>query len=237
VNPDRPVAFEILAILFVVLVGLFVRGRWRLSFFFPAYVANALGLTLLIAIWPERFYTRASWLVAQTVVDTLKLGLVLEAAWWTFRVFPGAQSAARKVLVAVLVTTALSVTAVPTAINGWDSYETALGQIHPVVNNGAIWLIVVTLATALWYRVPVHPFHAAVLTSFALYLAVLGALIRLAVLHGFDQLRVYVGVLDQAAFTLLACWWAYIVWRPETPAARVWAETLGKLQFRASSWA
>ena len=187
-NAERTVAFEIVALMFAVVAGLLVRGRWQKSVFFLAYVMNGIAFSLLIATWPDRFYTRPYFLVAQIVTDVMKLGLILEVGYRTFRPFPGAESMARRVLMGVLTATAVTVTVVPIAVDGWDSYLTAIGYIHPVVNTGAIWLTVALLAAARWYRVPVHPFHVALLTSFASYLAVLSTLNYTTALHGLEEL-------------------------------------------------
>jgi hypothetical protein len=234
VTPERPVSYEAVFMMLVVLVGLMARGRWRLSFALPAYLASALTACFLVMGWQDRFYTRAFWMIVQAVLAILRLALVLEVAWRTFRVFPGAKAAARKALLAVIATTALAVSAAPTAINGWDSFQTALGHVHPLVLNGTIWMICVTLVAAHWFRVPIHPFHAAVLTSFAVYLGCFTSLIRFLVLGGFDELRAYVNALDGTAYLLLSCWWAYVAWRRETPGAAAYAQTLAKLALQAS---
>jgi hypothetical protein len=235
VKDERTVAVEIVALMFAVIAGLIARGRWRTNVFFLAYVVNGLAFNLLVGAWPACFYTRASFLVAQLIADILKVGLILEVAYRTFRAFPGAEASTRKVLIAVLVATALTLTVAPFAMTGWDSYLTAIGYFSPLVNAGAIWLTVALLVAARWYRIPVHPFHVAVLTSFACYLAVLSSLSYLSARNGFDGLRVYAAVLEQAVFTLVACWWAYGAWRPETSLVRAYTQLVGKLRFEASS--
>jgi hypothetical protein len=233
-DPNGPVNYPVCVMLVFVAVGLVVRGRWRLGYFFAAYLAAGLGWNVLVGIWPDRFFTAAFFMIIQAVYDILKLGLVLEMAWRTFRVFPGARAGVRAASVALLVATILAAVAVPLAIRGWDSYETALGQFHPLVLTGTIWLIVVVLAAAKWYRVPVHPFHTAVLTSLAAYLAAYTALLRLLVLNGFDDHRIYGNVLDRAAYLLLTSWWAYVVWRPQRGAEKAHAGILRKVALRTS---
>ncbi len=215
-------------------VGLVVRGRWRLSWAFAAYVPVVLSCNVVTGLWPQHFFVDGFSMGKQAAYDVLKLGIALELGWRTFHLFPGAESAARKIALVILTVTALSALAVPTLSWGDDFVLTALGLIHPRVINGTIWLMAATLVIAQWYRVPVHPFHAAVLTSFAVYLALFSTLLSLVGRYG-RALESFLNVVDPLAYVLLVCWWVYIVWRPESETATAHLGTLRKLQFRASS--
>jgi len=221
--------------LLTVMAGLILRGRWRLSVFFSTYVAAALGGSLVTVLWPERFFTQAFWVVMQTVFDVLKLAIALEVGWRTFRVFPGAFSVARRTVLMVLIATTVAVISVPLAGAAASSYETAISEFHPRVIDGSIWLMASVLAVAHWYRVPVHRFHGAVLTSLAVYLAFYSTLLRLFAFYDFERLRPYVNFLDRTAYLLLVCWWACVAWRAENTADRARMNTLRELEFRMSS--
>jgi hypothetical protein len=222
--------------LLVTALGLVMRGRWRLSWFFAVYIPVVLGCDLLVTLWPQYFFDSAFMMPQQVVWDVLKLGIALEIGWRTFRPFPGAEAASRRVALLVLSVTAGAALAVRT--NGWGSdfyalYLTAMGQIHPRLINGIIWLMAICLALAQWYRVPVHPFHAALLTSLAIYLALFSTLLTLVGLYG-PAFRAYVNALDPPAYLLLASWWVYIAWRPEDKTAEAYVEMLRKFQGRAA---
>jgi hypothetical protein len=215
-------------------IGLVWRGRWRLSKAFAAYVAVVVVCELLVMVWQDRFYAAWFWMAKQGAYDVLKLGIALELAWRSFRVFPGAQAAARQVMLAILTLTTLAVMAAPTDSSGSDFFLIASGHLHPRVLNGTIWLMAATLALAQWYRLPVHPFHGALLTSFAAYLTVFGALLRLEGLYGWAA-QPYLNAVDPPAYLLLVCWWAYVVWRPERATAGAYAETLRRLRLRTAT--
>lgn len=211
--------------------GLLVRGRWRLCGFFSAYIPVVLICEILVAWWPRVFYVPGFWMAKQIVYDVLKLGLALELAWRTFRVFPGAGAAARRVVLMILLLTTVVTLA---ASGGGLSYLTMAGDLHPRAINGTIWLLAATLGLAQWYRVPVHPFHRAILASLGAYLAVFGVLLGLEGLHGWAA-QPYLNALDPAAYLLLTLYWAHVAWRPESALARAHLETLRKVELRTAS--
>jgi hypothetical protein len=225
------VALSVEVALAAIGVGLLARGRWRLSWFFSAYVAAILVGNVLVTWWPQAFFVPGFWMAKQIVYDVLKLGLALELAWRTFRVFPGAGAAARRVVLVILLLTTIVTIA---ASGGGFSYLTMAGDIHPRVVNGTIWLLAVTLGLAQWYRVPIHPFHRAVLASLGAYLAVFGALLRVWGIYGWAA-QAYFNALDPLAYLLLTLYWAHLAWRPESALARAHVETLRKVELRAAS--
>lgn len=212
-------------------VGLLARGRWRLNWCFSAYVPAILAGNVLVTWWPQVFYVPGFWMAKQIVYDVLKLGLALELAWRTFRVFPGAGAAARRVVLVILLLTTIATIA---ASGRGVSYLKVAGDLHPRVINGTIWLLAATLGLAQWYRIPVHPFHRAILTSLGAYLAVFGVLLRLEGLHGWAA-QPYLNALDPLAYLLLTLYWAHVAWRPESALARAHLETLRKVELRTAS--
>jgi hypothetical protein len=169
----------------------------------------------------------------QLAYDVLKLGIALEVAWRTFRIFPGAGATVRRVVLLILVVTTAMVLAAP-----FDSsvswFLTMSGHIQPRVVNGTTWILAATMGLAFFYRVPLHPFHTGLISSLAAYLAVFGTLLRLEGLYGWAA-QPYLNALDPAAYLLLTCWWARIAWRPDSEVALAHAEVLRKLELRAAS--
>jgi len=226
-------------LLVAIAAGLIARNRWRLSAFFLAYVLFGVAVDILITNWPERFYVRSFWISVELTAAFLKLGLVLEVAWQTFRAFPGAQSVALRIVLTILTTTSVAVLAVPLARAGSTPADIALSQFEPRLVNGIVWLAAATLAVARWYRVPVHPFHSVILTGLAIYTGLCSALYTAAphldALFGPDAFQVWGGIVEASTFQALAAWWAYTAWRPDSRPIIAHAETLRNLTLRAPS--
>jgi hypothetical protein len=66
----------------------------------------------------------------------------------------------------------------------------------------------------IWYRVPIHAYHKAILLGFVPYLLVFTILLRLLRHYGWDILPV-VQSAEPAAYMLLMGWWAWAAWEPE----------------------
>jgi hypothetical protein len=239
-SPYTRTSASLIEILLVVIAaGLIARNRWRLSPFFVAYLVVGLVVDILITNWPEHFYVRSFWISVELTTAFLKLGLVLEVAWQTFRAFPGAQSVALRIVLIILATTSVAVLAVPLARAGSTPADIALSQFEPRFVNGIVWLAAATLAVARWYRVPVHPFHSVILTGLAIYTGLCSALYTAAphldALFGPDAFQVWGGIVEASTFQALAAWWAYTAWRPDSRRIIAHAETLRSLKLRASS--
>src|SRR5262249_40300467 len=179
------------------LIGLLVRGRWRLSRFFATYLAVVLLYGILTLGWQQRFWGPRSYMVFQGLEDLLKLAIGLEVTRSTFRLFRGAQRTSRRLTLAILASTAAWALIAETTTSEPFHFTIAIGIVSPRVQCGVLWLMVATLAIAWWYRVPIHPYHVVLLTSFALCQAFYGALFT-TVAFGFN--REYISVLDNAAF-------------------------------------
>jgi hypothetical protein len=218
--------------LLVVAVGLMVRGRWRLSMSFAAYIALILVRNVLLNFWPERFFYQSFWLITQSGLDILKFGIALEIGWRTFKAFPGAASVARQTGALILALTVVAVAGLPLASPHFTSFQTSLVSFHPRLLDGTIWLMAAILVIARWFRVPVHRFHAALLTSLALYLVFFTWILRLFAGRDFEATRGYFNAVDPFAFLLITCWWVHITWRAENGSDRIHVDTLKALQVR-----
>jgi hypothetical protein len=194
-----------------VLAGVLVRHRYRSWWFFTLFLAATLVSTLMMALWPHRFYTKGFWQAKETAQNLIRFAMALELAYRTFRAFPGALATARWVVLLVLAVTF----AVVAGSEGSADYPSFLAELHPRVLNGSIWLFTAIAALILWYRLPVDPFHKAVLLSYVPFLLVftvcmnvLGSLGR----AGWDRgwLLRYV---NQLAYLMLMLYWARAAWR------------------------
>jgi uncharacterized membrane protein YdjX (TVP38/TMEM64 family) len=78
-----------------------------------------------------------------------------------------------------------------------------------------IWLLNGLALLVIWYRVPLHAYHKAILLGFVPYLFVFVALLRMLRHYGWEILPL-VQSAEPAAYLLLVGWWAYAAWQPET---------------------
>ncbi len=216
-------------VMLAALIGLIVRGRWRLSLVFTAYIPLGMAANGLLLLWPA-LWGQAFYMASQMAFDILKLALVFETGWRTFRLFPGARAAARKVAAVILTVTAAAALLAPLGASHRDPYVIAVTLVHPRVEGGTLWLMAAVLVVAHWYRAPVHPFVSALLTGFVVYLACFGGLLSLMNTYGFEEFRPYAMALEPLAFLLAACWWATAAWKPHTEASVGYATTLRRLE-------
>jgi hypothetical protein len=125
--------------------------------------------------------------------------------------------------------TTLAALALPLAGSDASSYETAVKDFYPRVMDGTVWLFASTLVLAWFYRVPLHPFHRAILVTLAAYTAFFGILLRLFSRYEFMAYRPYVNALNAIACMLLYAWWAYLAWRPLHAADLAYVRTMRRL--------
>jgi len=218
-----------------VILGLAIRGRWRLSLFFLLFTVTDLASGVLPYLWPRQFYTQAFWMLMTALLDVLRIAIALEILWRTFREFPGAASVTRQAVVTLLALTALAALTSPLSNSSASSFETAAKDFYPRVMDGAIWLFAATLALSWFYRVPLHPFHRAVLTSLAMYTAFLGLLLRLCDRYEFMAYRPYMNALNGFACMLVYSWWAYLACRPTPAADLAYVQTMQRLRIGTAS--
>jgi hypothetical protein len=214
----QTVGTHLLSILvFLALAGLVLRDRVRLCWSFAAYlVALALGNTR-VAVWPERFFTSEVWIVQQTVYNTLKIAVAIELSLRVFRAFPAAELSARRALLTGMAMTTLVLVALPAGAD----YRSFLDHLLPRILQGTIWLLNGLALVIVWYRLPVHPFHKAILAGFVPYLLIFVTLLN--VCRRFDWSEwVYelYSAADLTAFLLVNAYWVLAAWRPEAAADR-----------------
>jgi hypothetical protein len=204
---------EILA-LASLLVGLGVRGSWRVCPGFVLYLVGVLGADAVVAVSPVH-YRWDFWLATEILHAALKLVLVAELAWRMFARLPGARPAVAAALLAVLVATLLAVLAAAPGREPEVVAQTAL----PRVLHGTAWAFGVLFAATLWFHLPVHALHRAVLRGLVPYL--------LASTVGMDVLRTFGWGVRPAlvygytmAYQVVLLYWNAVVWkRPEVPPA------------------
>lgn len=195
--------------------GLVVRHRLGVCYTFVTYLVAVETADLLMLLWPGYFYKQWFWVESQTLVDVLRFAVALELTYRTFRAFPGARGTARVVLFLVLAGTLVLVVAGThdaASVSGGDSLAPVISRVQPRIVNGTIWLLTAVGALILWYRLPVHPFHKAILTGFVPYLLVFTTALNLLETRGW-QIREVVNYLHTGAYVALLGYWAWAAWR------------------------
>jgi hypothetical protein len=197
------------------IAGLFVRGRVGVCRTFVLYLAVIAVGDILMLSWPGSFFQQWFWFGKELVVNILRFGLALELAYWTFRVFPTARATVRGVLLAVLM---LTLGIVLAGTGGLELQEGApalgplISRIQPRIVNGALWLLTGIAGLVLWYRLPVHPFHKAILVGLVPYLLVYTVSLNLIETQGW-HLRTQVNYVVPAVYVLVNVYWTFAAWR------------------------
>ena len=119
---------------------------------------------------------------------------------------------------------------VPPRVSGGspELYRAALHEWEPRVLMGTIWLLNALALLVIWYRVPLHMYHRAILLGFVPYLLVFTTILRMLRHYGWEILPL-VQSAEPAAYMLLVGWWCYAAWAPE-PAPDVSPAVLQRLQ-------
>jgi hypothetical protein len=229
---EKVMAFFAIVTCLAAMGGLAARRRWALIRFFSAYLAFSAIVTPMFLFWPDRFYHQWFALIMQTGFDVLKFGIAIEIAWHTFRPFPAARSVALLVAVVLLVATARAAAVVPVGDDAWE-WEVVVGHFFPRIKAGTVWLMASTLVLARWYRVPVHPFHAAILTSLVAYVGIACVLGSFAVdaTGAFVHYTFTLSVMDMIVEAAMRCYWVALVWRPDTSPILAHGETVRRLEW------
>jgi hypothetical protein len=212
--------------------GLISRGRWRLSGFFAAQVGFSWVVLSLVMSWPHYFYRQWFFLVLHTVNIVLRVGIATEMTWRIFRPFPAARKTALMAIATILAITAFAMPTGP-RVDGAE-LEVIWGQWFPLLRSGTVWVMAAPLLLALWYHVPVHRFHAEVLTSWVLYLGFTTAILKIQASGlGSAVFGVTGRPIDNLAHvidSLLPGYWVYMAWRPDSPVVVAHDATLRQLE-------
>jgi hypothetical protein len=218
------IAHAVKILILLALAGIVARRRWGLCWSFTSYLVVILVCNSLVSFWPERFFKPWFWLVRTPLYDALKVAITVELAYRTFRAFPGARATARRVLFALIVASSVALMVLP-----WDvSYTAGLYEWEPRVLTGIIWLLNALAVVVIWYRVPIHGYHKAILLGFVPYLVIFTIALRLLRHYGFEIGSVIQSA-EPVAYMLLMGWWAWAAWEPEA-APDVSPEVLRILQ-------
>jgi hypothetical protein len=201
----------------VAVTGLSVRGRVGVCWTFVVYLAFIALADLLMLLWPDYFWRLWFYVGKEFVINVLRLAVALELTYRTFRAFPSARATARRVLLLVLVATLVIVvlgTGDLVPPEGAPALGPLASRVQPRVLSGAIWLLTAVAGLILWYRLPVHPLHKAILVGLVPYLLIFSVSLNLLESRGWEVLS-FISYLHTSAFLLVLVYWTYAAWRPD----------------------
>ena len=196
------------------LAGCFVRRRYREWWFFTLYLLTVLVTEVLMLTAPERFHTPEFWGAKETVIAGLRLALACEVGVRTMRAFPGAMATTRRVVLLILLVTLLAIATSPPAVE----YRSWVGELQPRVLNGSIWMLTAIAGVILFYRLPVRPFHKAILLSYLPYVLIFTILLSYLGNYGWRQ-GVTMQYVGQLAYVALVAYWNHAIWRRDRAPA------------------
>jgi hypothetical protein len=182
------------------------RRHYRRLPLFVLYVAGVQVFNVVYMLHP----TWETYMLLQVVAAALRLGLALELTNGIFGAFPAAAVTARRVMLVLLVATA--VTALATAPRD-VTYTRMHAESIPRMASAAIWMLSALAALVLWYRLPLAPLPRAILMGYAPYLLLFTILMSLLFENPSPRVRLWVGYLDPLAFFVLVNYWLRVAWR------------------------
>jgi hypothetical protein len=206
----------------LVLVGVLVHRRhYQQMPLFTLFVGGSALSSVLVAL----HYTRDAWMLQQVVVAALRFGVALELTYCIFGAFPAAAATARRVMLVILVATALTAisASMPDAV-----YTRSHAEAIPRLAAAAAWILTALAVLVLWYRLPLAPLPRAILMGYAPYLLIFTISLSLLFDASTEHLRPWLGYMNMFAFFVLANYWCRVAWRtpseatvPYMPAGRM----------------
>jgi hypothetical protein len=174
-----------------------------------AYLVGVAATDALGALWPHHFWRHDFWVFKESLLNLLKLAIVVELMVRIFQPFPSAYVAARRaVLVLVLGLGAL----VAVSLTKGADYRAVVGRLYPHVNDGTVWLFVALGGYCLWYHLPLDSLHKAILIGLVPYLLVYSVVLRALPALGWEQGELF-NASAPIAYLVVLFYWAYAAWR------------------------
>jgi hypothetical protein len=211
--------------LVALLTGVILLGTWRhrlgrLCRTFVVYLISVGLGAALIALWPGRLYNWKFWQAKELTYSILSFLVALEVAALSFQAFPGARARARQLSAAIIVATVSAIGFIPAGISeasrSVPSRAALSVALQPRVAHGTVMLLAAVWALVLWYVVPLHRWHRAILRGLLPYMLLFTVAVRLLVSWGWHA-RAWIGYADSIAYLLVLVYWAWEAWRGGHP--------------------
>jgi hypothetical protein len=218
------------ALLALVALGMCMRRRVALCRPFFLYVLAVFVEHVLQMFWWQRFRVIGYYTFNNSTFAILKFLTAIEIWSRTFSTFPRGRARVGLVLAAALLATAVAVALTPPGLNQFRAF---VGFVDPRLQAGSLFTFAILASAVAWYRVPMHPFHRAVLLGFAVYLSVHAAALSMLVwLNNSPWARHNAILLEGTTYVTTLAWWTWAAWRP----VRVPTPMIARLHPWARSW-
>jgi hypothetical protein len=212
-NLARLILFTVDSVIVLALAGLIVRRRWQLSYTFDLYLLMVLILDLPNGFWPARFFHWEYFLAKETVNNILKFAIVLELTALLFIGFPRVRRTVRAASLGVLLGILAAIAVMWRSV---DHAALAMYNVQPIILDGTAMLFAIIAGAVLYFRIPVHPVHKAILFGFMPYLIAFTFALDLLGRTGAPIKRVC-DFLSVIGYLILVSYWAWAFWRPRRP--------------------
>jgi hypothetical protein len=199
--------------LIILFAGLIARRHYRVAPIFTFYVGGVSLTSALLGV----AYTWETWMIHQVSVAALRFGVALELTQGIFGGFPAAALTAKRVMLALLLLTA--VTAMSVGAGDYTHFNTIM---VPRLATGTVWILTALAALVLWYRLPLSTLQKAILIGLAPYLLVFTVMMNAMASLGWQH-RGWVGYVDTLSYLSLLAYWCWVAWRTVPEAAASYA--------------
>lgn len=194
--------------------GLLVRRALQVCPSFVLYMGVVLATNAAILAWPQ-IYTWRFYLSGEVLHAALRLVLAGELGWRMFAHLPGARASLAAGLLLVVTLTLAAVLLAPLGAQPHVVAQTALARLL----HGTAWIFGALLAAKLYYRIPVHPLHQAILRGFVPFLLTFTVALGLFETFGWD-VRLPASYAYTTTYMVMLVYWNRVAWRrPEPPDA------------------
>jgi hypothetical protein len=205
-----------LVLMAVLVAGLLTRGAWRVCPSFAVYAAAVLLTNVGVALRPQN-YDWNVYLSGEVLHAALRLVLAGEIGWRMFAHLPGARASLAAGLLLVVTLTLAAVLLAPLGAQPHVVAQTALARLL----HGTAWIFGALLAAKLYYRIPVHPLHQAILRGFVPFLLTFTVALGLFETFGWD-VRLPASYAYTTTYMVMLVYWNRVAWRrsepPDAPA-------------------
>jgi hypothetical protein len=188
------------------------RHKHYYCYSFGGYVALQATVNASAFFWPTFYENWAVWVAKETLYALARLFVLAELSTLIFRTLPRARTRAY-VLLSLAALVLLVVLTLPyDTTSAYRLAKNVLSRFDYVTAWGLIGLLVMVV----WYRLPLHPFHKAILHGMLWLLLVhFGAVYSARAIGGLAAGRIY----NTVQIGILA-WWLKAAWAREP----VWDE-------------
>jgi hypothetical protein len=186
-------------LLVALLAVVLYRRKHRYCYWFAAYVAAQASVSIVASLWPAIYGSWNDFADKETLYAALRILILAELAMLIFRTLPRA----RKRVHAVLLFTLLLLAVVLQRPYDTSSPSVFAREITSRFSYVTAWGLIGLLLLVVWYRLPLHPFHKAILHGMLwLLLIYFGAVYSARAIGAVTAGNIY----NTAQMVILALW-------------------------------